>query len=344
MVSTRPTSPTERRYSPNTRTCSRPRTCGCSPTGSSTASTPTAPLPDDQLNADRRYFHLRSTRDGAYVGDFRLTGTAGAKLKTLLDPLAKPRVDPAGEVDSRTYGQRIHDALEDLCDRQLRAGDNPDAGGMPATVIVTIDADDLINRSGTGRTADGTLISTAKLLQMANNAEIIPTVLAASGAVLDLGRSRRIASRSQTLALIARDGGCSFPAARTHPILRTPPHPGMDRRRTDEPEQSDFALRLSPSQFPGPRLDLQDQQRRDSGVDSAEVGRPGSETHDQHPNPGRPHRPETRTTEQADRQLSWGHRQLRSAGGSVPVRACHSAGLRSRPAVRQAAATQDSGR
>ena len=177
---------------------------------------PDGTVPDDELNEDRRYFHLRSTRDGAYVGDFRLTGTAGAKLKTLLDPLAKPRVDPSGEVDSRTYGQRNHDALEDLCDRQLRAGDIPDAGGIPATVIVTIDADDLTNRVGHGRTADGTAIPTAKLLQLANSAEIIPTVLTASGAVLDLGRTRRIASRSQTLALIARDGGCSFPGC-AHP-------------------------------------------------------------------------------------------------------------------------------
>ena len=65
---------------------------------------PDGTVPDDQLNEDRRYFHLRSTRDGAYVGDFRLTGTAGAKLKTLLDPLAKPRVDPSGEVDAGPMG------------------------------------------------------------------------------------------------------------------------------------------------------------------------------------------------------------------------------------------------
>ena len=61
-------------------------------------------VPNDELNEDRRYFHLPSTRDGAYVGDFRLTGTAGAKLKTLLDPFAKPGVDPSGEMDGRTYG------------------------------------------------------------------------------------------------------------------------------------------------------------------------------------------------------------------------------------------------
>jgi hypothetical protein len=93
--------------------------------------------------------------------------------------LAKRRVDAGGEVDARTYGQRSHDALEDLCDRLLRAGGVPDAGGVPATVIVTIDADDLTKRVGSGRTADGTVLSTAKVLQVANSAEIIPTVLTA---------------------------------------------------------------------------------------------------------------------------------------------------------------------
>jgi hypothetical protein len=49
------------------------------------------------------------------------------------------------------------------------------------------------------------------VLRLANQAEIVPTVMTATGAVLDLGRTRRIASRAQTYALIARDGGCSFP-------------------------------------------------------------------------------------------------------------------------------------
>ena len=96
-------------------------------------------------------------------------------------------------------------------------------------MIVTIDADDLTNRVGSGRISDGTQIPTAKLLQLANSAEIIPAVLTASGEVLDLGRSRRIASRSQTLALIARDGGCSFPGVcASAAILRTTPRPGVD--------------------------------------------------------------------------------------------------------------------
>jgi hypothetical protein len=190
---------------------------------------PDGTLPKDELNHDRRFLHLRPTKDGAWTGEFRLTGAAGAKLKALLDPLATPRVCPAGQaepvtegsafikpgplhdIDTRHHGQRLHDALEELCDRLLQAGDTVPTGGVPATVIVTIDLDDLLNRCGYGRSSDGTLIPTATVLQMANNADIIPAVLNSAGAVLDLGRSRRIASHTQTLALIARDGGCSFP-------------------------------------------------------------------------------------------------------------------------------------
>jgi hypothetical protein len=190
---------------------------------------PDGTLPKDELNADRRFVHLRPTKDGAWTGEFRLTGVAGAKLKALLDPLAPPRVCPPGQaepvaagsafinpgplhdIDTRHHGQRLHDALEELCDRLLRHGDTVPTGGVPATVIVTIDIDDLLARCGYGRSSDGTLIPTATVLAMANNADIIPAVLNSAGAVLDLGRSRRIASHTQTLALTARDGGCSFP-------------------------------------------------------------------------------------------------------------------------------------
>lgn len=173
---------------------------------------PDGTLPDDQLNHDRRHLNLRPTRDGAYAGEFRLTGTLGAKLTALLEPLAKPRVDAStADQDPRTRGQRLHDAMEELCDRLLRAGNENGTGGTPASVIVTIDMDDLLRRSGYGTTNDGTLIPTETVLRMAGEADVIPTVLARGGAVLSLGRTRRIASRSQTFALAARDRGCSFP-------------------------------------------------------------------------------------------------------------------------------------
>ena len=109
----------------------------------------------------------------------------------------------------------MHDALEDVSDRLLRAGGVPDSGGTPTTVIVTMNLDDLVAKTGYGTTSDGMLISTREVLAMASEAEIIPAVLNSSGAVLDLGRSRRIATRTQTLALIARDAGAAFRGVRT---------------------------------------------------------------------------------------------------------------------------------
>ena len=187
---------------------------------------PDGTLPDEQLQQDRRRFGECGRRKTAdWAGKVRLTGSLGAKFNALLSPLAKPRVGtvtrPDGTTveqdrDERTRGQRLQDALEDICDRLLRAADVPEWGGTPATVIVTIALDDVLAKMGYGTTSDGTLISTAHVLRLANQAEIVPTVLTKSGAVLDLGRSRRIASRTQTIALIARDGGCSFPGC-DHP-------------------------------------------------------------------------------------------------------------------------------
>jgi hypothetical protein len=187
---------------------------------------PDGSRPKEQLNADRRFLHLRPTKDGAYAGELRLTGQAGVKLAALLGPLAKPRINtatgPDGQLieqpDPRHHGQRMHDALEDLCDRLLRAENPvPDSGGTPATVIVTIDIDDLLNRTGYGVAADGTLIPADTIHRMSDSAEAYTAFLSSRGEVLRLGRNRRIASRSQTIALTARDGGCSFPGCDTGP-------------------------------------------------------------------------------------------------------------------------------
>ena len=187
---------------------------------------PDGTLPDDQLNADRRFLHLRQTKDGAYAGEFRLTAECGAKLQTLLGPLAKPRLNtttgPDGrlieEPDSRHHVQRMHDALEDICDRLLRSSNPvPDSGGTPATVIITIDVDDLLANTGYGIASDGTLIRTERVRELADSADVYTAFLNNRGEVLRLGRTRRIASRGQTIALTARDGGCSFPGCDTAP-------------------------------------------------------------------------------------------------------------------------------
>ena len=128
--------------------------------------------------------------------------------------------------------QRLHDALEEACARLLKSADQPSVGGIPASVIVTISLDDLLAKAGLAETADGSQLTSDQLLRIADEAEIWPTIIDRNGVPLALGRSQRLASKGQTMALIARDAGCSFP--RLHPptpMVRPTPHPRLDPRR-----------------------------------------------------------------------------------------------------------------
>ncbi len=203
---------------------------------------PDGEQPDDAEQQDRRFLHLRKRPDGSWRGEFRLTPQAGQKLHSLLDALAKPKathtegsgegVDDNGEGDGgakvgkqgkrdvpdpRTRGQRLHDALEDLLDRLLRSDSPPDTGGTPTTVIILVDVDDLHARSGTGHYSDGTPVAADTVADLVDQADVAWCVKSRKGAVLNLFRDRRIATRPQTLALYARDGGCSFPGCDVPP-------------------------------------------------------------------------------------------------------------------------------
>ena len=203
---------------------------------------PDGTLPKVEVDAERRHLTIRTARDGMCVGEFRLTPALGLKFKAVLSPLAAPRNTvvgehdgrPVTEVDPRHHGQRMHDALEDACDRLLRSGTLPDSGGTPTTVILTVAAGDpsyARRRDGTddteahdapawtwnaGTASDGTRLSPATVADLVNSAAVHPTLLDAKGVVLWMGRTSRLATPGQTMALVARDGGCSFPGCE-HP-------------------------------------------------------------------------------------------------------------------------------
>ena len=189
------------------------------------AADPDGPEPvDDQLQQDRRFVELKQRRDGMWHLQGRLTNILGAQLNAILDPLAKPRnssiEDPDGTTtvipDARPSVQRLHDALEEACAKLLKSADLPSVGGVPASVIVTITLEDLLNKAGLAETSDGTQLSFDQLWRIADEADIWPIILDRHGVPLALGRSQRLASKGQTMALTARDGGCSFPGC-THP-------------------------------------------------------------------------------------------------------------------------------
>ena len=189
------------------------------------AADPDGPAPiDDQLQQDRRYLELKQRRDGMWHMQGKLTTTVGAQLTAILDPLTKPRTtnleDENGQTtqipDERPHGQRLHDAVDEACGRLLKMKDQPSVGGVQASVIVTVQLEELLTKAGLAETSDGSMLTADQLLRIADEAEIWPTIINQNNVPLALGRSQRLASRGQTMALITRDGGCSFPGC-THP-------------------------------------------------------------------------------------------------------------------------------
>lgn len=129
----------------------------------------------------------------------------------MLDPLATPRPKDECGPDPRTPGQRRHDALETICNRLLDNGAVHGKAGTGATVIVTMNVGQLINQCGYAATTYGQQIAVRDLLREAADLKIIPAILDRNGVPLSLARAKRLASAGQFHALVARDGGRSFP-------------------------------------------------------------------------------------------------------------------------------------
>ena len=135
---------------------------------------------------------------------------AGEGNAAASDGDASPGVGDPG-MDHRSAGQRRHDGLLEAGLRLLRSGSLPPAGGVPVTVLVRTTAADLARGTGLVQTDRGAVWPLAEVLAACSDGAVVPVLTSDAGAALHLGRTRRLASRAQRLALAARDGGCSFP-------------------------------------------------------------------------------------------------------------------------------------
>lgn len=171
--------------------------------------------PDGELASEaeqhrRRGFTLHPETDGSYTARGRLTPQCGALLLATLTPRSAPQAQDDTGPDPRSQPQRLHDALQDLAGIAVRRNELPESGA-PAQVIITMTADQLASRHGLAETSFGQQLSVSEAFALADEAAISLLLADSTGAVLAHGRAKRIATRSQTLALIARDGGCTFP-------------------------------------------------------------------------------------------------------------------------------------
>ena len=178
--------------------------------------------PDGLLTRERtaqhkRDLNVRDNHDGTQTVRWTDTDERIAKFKAALNPLATPQPAVDGTRDERTPGQRRAAAMADLVDRALRFGDLPATRGYGAHIIVTISEDNLRTETGFGTTTTGETLTAEAVRRIACDANLHPLHIDGNGIPLKLGRSQRLASPGQWLALIARDGGCVGPGCTRPP-------------------------------------------------------------------------------------------------------------------------------
>ncbi|WP_158716400.1 HNH endonuclease signature motif containing protein [Blastococcus sp. Marseille-P5729] len=193
---------------------------------------PDGTLPSDEVAAARRGVVIGPEgRDGTHKISGALTREGKALFDAAIGPFAAPRPADADGADDRSAAQRTHDGLQDACQRLLELAGAPASGGTAATVHITIDLDRLIEaiaqlqddtagkaaQQAVGRVAGGDRLTITEILRLAQDATLVPVWMSALHGIVAYGRDRRTASPAQTHALIARDGGCSFPGCQAPP-------------------------------------------------------------------------------------------------------------------------------
>jgi hypothetical protein len=172
---------------------------------------PDGAAPADEQAQRRRSLALYPRPDGSGQLRGELTPETVAVWRTILDALSRPAPESDNLPDPRTGGQRRHDALLDAGQRLLRAGDIPDAGGTPVTLLITLTDQQLATGQGYAVTEHGELLPAGTAIRLADQAALTTCQLTATGGILDYGTSRRLATPGMRRALAARDHGCTFP-------------------------------------------------------------------------------------------------------------------------------------
>ncbi|HEV2886978.1 MAG TPA: DUF222 domain-containing protein [Jatrophihabitans sp.] len=178
---------------------------------------PDGALADEEGQQRRRQLSCLPNGDGMYRISGDLDAETSALAMSVLHALAAPRPTDAGGPDERSAGQRLHDAFRAVLRLALRSGELPATGGVPATVLITMTAEQFESRSGLATTSFGERLRVEQALRLADQAAIAWIVHNSTGGILNYGTTRRLASSTQTLALIARDQGCTFPGCMDPP-------------------------------------------------------------------------------------------------------------------------------
>jgi hypothetical protein len=168
----------------------------------------------EKRHYEERFLAWKEDHTGMVTFTGRLDAVTAAPIRTVIEQVVTHdfrarRDQDQSDVDRRTVGQMRADALFAVCRHALGCTET-DRSGIRTTLVVRMNLSDMNTGRGLGR-VDGTdtPVSVTQLRRLAGDAGILPEVLSDEGEVLDVGRTKRMFTPTQRLALLERDGGCA---------------------------------------------------------------------------------------------------------------------------------------
>lgn len=151
--------------------------------------------------------------EGRCHGRFTAPSRVGKMFRHHLLALANPARHPESDLNDDTgrwksMGRRLGEAFVEYVER-YPADRAPLTSGVSPTLVVTMTLEQLLAEHATAVLDDGTRMSAGQARRLACEAGIIPAVLDTRSQPLDLGRTARLFTKPQRIALGLRDGGCT---------------------------------------------------------------------------------------------------------------------------------------
>jgi hypothetical protein len=156
--------------------------------------------------------HLSDTPDGGRL-DADLDAEGTAILRAALDKFM-PKPEPGV-----LFSHRRAQALIEMARQSLDFGTGHEGAANKPHLVVTISEEQLRNQLGVGHLPDGNTLPASTLRRLACDAKIIPLMYDADSLPTDVGRTTRVVTPAQHIALNYRDGGCKAPGCDRPPAF-----------------------------------------------------------------------------------------------------------------------------
>lgn len=183
-----------------------------------TAVAPDRALEDEDRRHERRRLDICPTADGMTSVRAELDPEEGQVLITTIRAQMDAETRSASGPDLRTPTQRRADALGEICRRWLGSPERPNIGGERPHVVVTIDLESLVERSGRrSELPDIGSISPETARRLACDADVTRVITRAGSEPLELGRRTKVVPPGLRRAIAVRDRGCRFPGCERPP-------------------------------------------------------------------------------------------------------------------------------